>query len=237
MKKIISLAFIKSLPVMAGYLVLGFGFGILLQEAHYGVIWALCMGVFIYAGAMQYVAVGLLSSSASLITAALTTLMVNARHLFYGITMAEHYKGSGRFKPYLMFGLTDETYALVCSGKAPENVDFHKYSFFLTLFNHCYWITGGAIGVIAGTMLPINFAGVDFVMTALFITVFIDQWRSNKEHFSALAGVISSVVCLVFFGADSFLIPSMIFICILLCAGRGIIEGKKAKCEEEGEKQ
>ena len=185
-----------------------------------------------YAGAMQYVSVDLLASGASLISAALTTLLVNARHLFYGITLIEPYKNAGKFKPYMIFGLTDETYSLVCSGKSPEGTDFHKYAFFLTLFNHIYWIMGGVLGALTGALVNINFKGVDFAMTALFVTVFVEQWRSTKNHIPALIGIICSLVCLIIFGADGFLIPSMIAISTLLIAGKPLIERKE---EQQGE--
>lgn len=229
MKKTITSAFIKSLPVFAGYLFLGFGFGILLEKGGYGLIWAIAMCVTIFGGSMQYVAVTLLTAHASLLTAAITTLLVNARYMFYGISMIEHYKGSGLLKPYLMFSITDETYSILCTGECPEGVDFHKYSFCLSLFNHIYWILGGSLGVIAGTVIKFNSTGVEFAMTALFITVFLEQWKSSKNHFSSLVGIIASVLCLLVFGGESFLIPSMIFILILLLAG------KKFAGEEEAE--
>lgn len=229
MKKTITSAFVKSLPVFAGYLFLGFGFGILLQKGGYGLVWALAMCVTIFGGSMQYVAVGLMTSHASLLTAAITTLLVNARYLFYGISMIEHYKGSGLLKPYLMFSITDETYSILCSGKCPEGVDFHKYSFCLSLFNHIYWILGGALGVIAGTVIKFNSTGVEFAMTALFITVFLEQWKTSENHFSSIVGIVSSLFCLIVFGSESFLIPSMIVILIVLLAGKKFIR------DEEGE--
>lgn len=226
MKKILKASFINSLPVMAGYLVLGFGFGIISQKNGYGILWVLAMSIFIYAGSMQYVAVSLLSSGAGLISAALTTLMVNARHLFYGISMIEPYKKAGKLKPYLIFSLTDETYSLVCGGKAPEGIDFHKYSFFVSAFNQLYWITGSALGALAGSVLRFNTAGVEYAMTALFITVFVDQWKSTKNHIPAIVGAASSVICLIIFGKDRFLIPSMLLIGIILSAGRKFIDAK-----------
>ncbi len=217
MKKTIKYAFIKSLPVMAGYIVLGIGFGIISEKNGYGILWALAMSVFIYAGSMQYVTVSLLSSGANLLAVALTTLMVNARHLFYGISMLEPYKNSGKYKPYLIFGLTDETYSLVCRNDVPENINFHQYSFWLTLFNQSYWIIGSVIGATLGSIIKFNTAGVEFAMTALFITVFVEQWRSTKNHIPALIGLFSSIICLIIFGKDNFLIPSMILISIILC--------------------
>lgn len=229
MKKTIQAAFVKTLPVMAGYLVLGFGFGILAEKSGYGVLYAVLMSTCIYAGSMQYVAVSLLTSGASLITAALTTLMVNARHLFYGISMIEPYAKAGKRKPYLIFALTDETYSLVCTGRAPEGVDFHRFAFFVSLFDQCYWVLGSLLGAVAGALIPWDFAGVEFVMTALFITVFVEQWKSTKNHFPALVGVACSVLCLILFGADRFLIPAMIAISLTLALGKRFAQGKEGE--------
>lgn len=213
------IALIDSLPVMTGYVFLGFGFGIIMQQSGFGLIWALAMSLFIYAGSMQYVGVSLLTGGASLITAAMTTLLVNARHLFYGISMVESYKGTGKKKPYLIFGLTDETYSLVSREKLPEGIDKILYFFLVSLFDQCYWVTGTLLGSLAGK-LPINFDGIDFALTALFVTIFVEQWLSNPNHFPAIVGVAATTVCLLVFGADVFLIPSMILIAGILTLGR-----------------
>lgn len=223
----IKYAFKQSLPVMAGYLVLGMGFGILLESKGYGVWWAFLMSVFIYAGSMQYVAVDLLAGGASLISAALMTLMVNARHLFYGISMIDRYKETGAKKPYLVFSLTDETYSLVCSGEVPEGVEKKKYFFWVSLMDQFYWVVGSVIGALIGSLITFNTNGIDFSMTALFIVVFIEQWKGTSDHLSAVIGVAASVICLMIFGSDSFLIPSMIVIIVLLTALRKILDRKK----------
>lgn len=214
----------RSLPVMAGYVVLGAGFGILLESKGYGVLWAFLMSVFIYAGSMQYVAIDLLAGGASLIASGVMTLMVNARHLFYGISMIDRYKETGKYKPYLIFALTDETYSLVCSGEVPEGVDEKKYYFLLSLMNQCYWIIGSIAGSLIGSLLEFNTAGIDFSMTALFLVVFTDQWRSTKNHISAVTGVAASAVCLLIFGPENFIIPSMAAITILLTILRKTLE-------------
>lgn len=157
---------------MAGYIVLGLGFGVLLQSKGYGAGWALVMSGLIYAGSMQYVAIDLLAGGASLISAAIMTLMVNARHLFYGISMLERYKDTGAAKPYLIFALTDETYSVVCSGGVPEGVDRKKYYFWVSLLNQLYWIAGGVAGALLGSVLPFDTTGIDFSMTALFLVVY-----------------------------------------------------------------
>lgn len=211
---------------MAGYLVLGMGFGILLEAKGYGVWWAFFMSLFIYAGSMQYVAVDLLAGGASLFSTALMTLMVNARHLFYGISMIDRYKEAGAKKPYLVFALTDETYSLVCSGDVPEGVDKNWYFFFVSLFNQSYWIIGSVAGSLIGSLLTFNTAGIEFSMTALFVVVFIEQWKGTDNHISALIGIGASLACLLVFGAESFLIPSMLTITIALTVLRGRLDSK-----------
>ena len=225
-KNLVKTAFIKSLPVMAGYVVLAIGFGILMKEAGYGLFLSFLMSFTVYAGSMQFVAVSLLSSGASLISAALTTLMVNARHLFYGVSMIDKYKNAGKKKPYLIFALTDETYSLLCGDDYPEGEDKHWYSFFVSLFNQCYWVIGSIIGSILGSLITFNTAGIDFSMTALFVTVFVEQWLTSKNHLPAITGLICSAGCLMIFGPDSFLIPTMISITILLALCKNIMDIK-----------
>ena len=216
--QIIKQAFQKSLPVMAGYLVLGMGFGILLRSAGYGVLWAFAMSLFIYAGSMQYVGVGMIAGGASVIATILTTFMVNARHLFYSISMVDRYKGAGKYKPYLIFALTDETYSLLCDGQPPDD---HRYRFFVSLFDHSYWVTGSVLGSLIGSVLPFSTAGIEFSMTALFIASFTGQWLTSADHVPALTGLISSAVCLVLFGPGRFLIPAMLCITLVLTVYRG----------------
>lgn len=221
---VIKAAFLKSLPVMAGYIVLGIGFGILLKKAGYGLFWAFLMSFTIYAGSMQYVGVSLLTSGASLLSTALTTLVVNARHLFYGVSMIDKYKDAGGKKPYLIFALTDETYSLLCTGEYPEDADKNRYYFWVSLFNQSYWILGSVLGSILGTLIAFNTAGIEFSMTALFVTVFVEQWLSTKNHLPAIAGLTCSIVCLFLFGADSFLIPAMMSITIVLLLCRKVMD-------------
>ena len=223
--------FIASVPVMAGYIVLGAGFGIVLETKGLGLIWAVAMSVFIYAGSMQYVAIELITGGASLITTALTTLMVNARHLFYGISMVDKYKGAGKKKPYLIFALTDETYSLVCSDESVKDVN-NKYLYYFTvsLLNQIYWITGTVIGSLSGRMINFSTEGIDFALTALFVTIFTEQWISEKNHGPAIAGLASSILCLVVFGKDNFLIPAMCCIVAVL----GFMRKMQGKAECDG---
>ena len=216
MKQTVKNAFFKSLPVMAGYVVLGIGFGILLKRAGYGLFWSFLMSLTIYAGSMQYVAVSLLTSGASLITVALTTLMVNARHLFYGLSMIGKYQDAGKKKAYMIFSLTDETYSLLCGDDAPEQVDLHWYQFFVSLFDQSYWIVGCVIGSLLGTLFTFDTAGIDFSMTALFVTVFVEQWLTTRNHWPAVIGLLVSIACVAIFGAGNFLIPAMITITLVL---------------------
>lgn len=221
MEKVVKKAFLATIPVMAGYVVLGIGFGMLLQTRGYGVLWALAMSIFIFAGSMQYVAIDLLTGGVSLITAALTTLAVNARHLFYGISMVDKYKMQSEksfpLKKYFLFWtLTDETYSLVCSDEPEKSGNPSAYYVYVSIFDYAYWVTGSVLGSLLGEVLPFSTEGIDFSLTALFLTVFVEQWLTTKNHLAAVVGVASSVVCLLLFGSDKFLIPAMVLIATAL---------------------
>ncbi len=209
-------AFVKSVPVLAGYLVLGAGFGILMRNAGYGVLWTAAMSVFIYAGSMQFVGVGLIAGGASVLNTILTTVMVNARHLFYSVSMIDVYKNAGKYRPYSIFALTDETYSLLCDGAAPEGTDPDAYRFLVSLFNHCYWIAGSVLGSLLGAVLPFPTTGIEFSMTALFIASLTEQWLTAKDHLPALTGLGCTLLSLVLFGRDRFLIPAMLLITLVL---------------------
>ncbi len=223
-KEVIKAAFPLTIPVMAGYLFLGMGFGILLQEKGYSAWWAILISVFIYAGSMQYVAVGLLSGGSSILAAALMTLMVNARHLFYGISMIEKYKQTGWKKPLLIHTLTDETYSVVVTKNAPQGVDPGWFYLTISLLNQIYWIIGSAVGGLLGEWLPFDSTGIDFAMTALFLIIFVDQWRESKNHVAAILGVGISVVSLLVFGADKFVIPAIVVMVLALSLLRKKLE-------------
>ena len=190
-------AFLKSLPVMAGYVVLGMGFGILLRAAGYGPLWALAMSLLIYAGSMQYVGVGLIAGGASV----------------------ERYRGAGVFKPYLVFALTDETYSLLCDGTEEERR--HVFCFLVSLLNHLYWVAGSVAGSLLGQVLPFGTEGIEFSMTALFVASLTEQWMTHRDHVPALTGLGASVMCLVLFGPDRFLVPAMVSITLVLMILRG----------------
>ena len=224
-KQALRTVLLDTLPVMTGYIFLGIGFGILMDQNGYGVLWSFCMGLFVYAGSAQYLAVSLLASHTSLLSTAIATLLINARHIFYGISMADTYRTFGKEKPYLIFTLTDETYSLVTQKQPPEGMSRRRYCFLVSLMDHIYWITGCVLGGLIGKVMPFSFEGVEFVLTALFVTMFVEQWLSSKNHFPAVVGVMSTVVCLLLFGSSLFLIPSMVLIAILLTVsgktGRG----------------
>lgn len=218
-KHTVKSAFLSTIPVMTGYLFLGAGFGIILQQNGYGLLWSIAMSTFIYAGSMQFVGVELLTGGAGILATAMTTLMVNARHLFYGISMVDAYKHAGKKKAYMIFALSDETYSLASRPVLPDGVERIPYCFLVSLFDQLYWIAGSALGTLLGT-LPLDFTGIDFALTALFVTIFMEQWLSTKNHLPALIGLVSAVVCLVLFGADNFLIPTMLLIAAVLVMTR-----------------
>ena len=214
-------AFLATLPVLAGYGSLGIGFGILLGTKGYGPLWSFFIGLTVYAGAMQYVLVDLLAGGVGLITTALTTLMVNARHLFYGISLIDKYEEKGLKKLYLIHGLTDETYSLVCSDSYAESCgDPKRYYLLLTLLDHIYWTAGCTVGGLLGSVITFDTEGIDFALTALFVTILVEQWQGNPDKRPALIGIGSSVICLLLFGKDAFLIPSMALIVMGLTALR-----------------
>ena len=220
-KKAMRTVFLDTVPVLIGYLFLGAGFGILLAEqTGKGVVWALCMAVCMLAGSGQYLAVSLLATNASLISTVISTLLVNARHVFYGISLLDTYNDAGKKKPYMIFSLTDETYSLVTQNEPPEGMSRHAYCFWVSLLDHCYWVAGCVLGNLAGSYIPINFEGVEFVLTALFVTMFVEQWLSHKNHLPAMIGVVVTAVCLAVFGSEIFLIPSMVLIAVLLTISR-----------------
>lgn len=210
MVKNMKAAFKASVPVMMGYIVLGIAFGMLLESKGYNWIYALLMSVFIYAGSMQFVAINLLATGASLLNAAVMTLLINARHLVYGLSMIKKFENMGALKPYMIFSLTDETYSLLVGSETPEGCDEKYYLFFIALFDHCYWVLGSLAGALLGTLLTINTTGLDFAMTALFVVIVLEQFLTSKKHIYTYLGFGMSIVCLIIFGSDAFIIPSMI---------------------------
>ena len=234
--KALKAAFPYTLPVMTGYLFLGMAFGILLNSKGYHFGWALLMSVFIYAGSMQYVAINLLTMAFNPLNAFIMTLMVNARHLFYGLALLGKYSVVGRKKPYLIFGLTDETFSILCATDPPQGVDRGWFMFFVTLLNQSYWIIACAAGGILGSMVSFNTKGIDFVMTALYVVIFLEQWKSQKQHAPALIGIGATIMCLLVFGPDQFIIPSMALIIALFSLFRKPLENLESGAKVEAVK-
>ncbi len=209
-RKTIRFAFLSSLPVMAGYIVLGIGFGVLLADKGYSFWWALLMSLTIYGGSMQFIGISLLTSGASLVSTVLMTLMVHARHIFYGISMLEKYRKLEHGRAYCIFALTDETYSLVCEPQLPEGVGYTPYCILVSALDQVYWLAGSLIGALLGNALPFDSTGIDFSMTALFVVIFVEQWEAAADHRPALLGLGISALCLLAFGPSRFLIPAML---------------------------
>ena len=225
-KNVFKKALTACLPVISSFIVIGIGFGVVVQSRGYGALWAGAMSLFIYAGSMQFVALELIGSGASLLTAAITTVMVNLRHVFYGLSMVDKYKITGAFKPYLIYALSDETYSLVCN--PPQLLPGEQRYFYLlvTAMDQSCWVLGSILGGLLGAALPFSTQGIDFALTALFVSVVAEQWLSTKEHTPALLGLGLSLLCLLLFGADQFLLPAMVLILLGLSLYR---RGKGAK--------
>lgn len=227
--KALRAAFPQTIPVLAGYAFLGMAFGIYINSAGFPFWYPMIMSVAIYAGSMQFVAVGLMLMKFDPVGAFMLTLMVNARHLFYGLSMLEKLRGTGKKGLYIIFGMTDETFTINYAATPPSGVDRSWFYFFITLLDHLYWITASTVGGIAGSFIPFDTTGIDFVMTALFMAILVDQWCSQKCHAPAVTGVAASVICLTLFGADNFIIPAMLLILLGLTLSRRRLE-KEAAC-------
>lgn len=218
----IRFAFTQTVPVLLGYIFLGIAFGLLLQDAGYSFWWAFFCSLFIYAGSMQFVLVTLLTGSVSLIYAAVMTLFINGRHIFYGLSFIEKFRKMGTIYPYMIFSLTDETYSVLCSLKVPDKMNEKRVSFFIALFDHSYWITGSVLGAVIGELITFDTTGVDFSMTALFVVIVLNQWMESREHRPALIGAVIGIICLLLFGADKFLLPALTITALALLGGRKV---------------
>ena len=223
MRQTVRFAFYKTIPVLLGYLFLGLAFGLLLQEAGYSFWWALLSSGIVYAGSIQFVLVEFLSGGTGLLTVAVMTLLINSRHAFYGLSFVGKFRKMKTY-PYMIFSLTDETYSLLCSLKVPEGIDEKKAMFLIALFDQLYWVTGSVLGAALGQVLPFDMTGIDFAMTALFVTIFVDQWREAKSHLPAIVGLCSAAVCLLIFGGSNFILPSLIITVGILMALKGRLE-------------
>lgn len=228
-RKTLSAAFPTTVPVLMGYLAIGLAFGLMLQSAGYGVGWAFLMSLTIYAGSGQYLGVSLLATGADLPQVAFLTLMINFRHLVYGLSMLEKFRGMGRRKLYMIFSLTDETYALLSSAKAPEGVDEHDFYFTIAWMNHTYWIAGSVLGSVLGAALGFDTTGVDFAMTALFLVIAVGQWKAAGSHLPALLGAAATLASLLAVGKDDMLLPALGIIVLVLTLMRSNLEPDAAK--------
>ncbi len=221
--------FPQTVPVMAGYLSLGMAYGVLMQQAGYHPLWALASSVFIYAGTAQFLSVSLLAAGADLMQTGILILALNFRHFFYGISMITRYRGTGKWKPYLIFALTDETYAILSTNEPVEGMAKKEYYAMVSILDQIYWVTGSVAGAIAGQFIPFNTTGLDFAMTALFAVLFVEQWKAHSNHLPAMLGLLITMIALLVLGPDNFLIPALFAISILLL----LMKGKLG--EEEGE--
>ena len=205
-------AFPHTIPVMTGFVFLGLAYGILMSSKGYGWPWILLMSCLLYAGSLQFVGVSLLTGAFNPLYALAMALVINARHLFYGISMLEKYSGAGKLKPYLIFGLCDETFSILCSVEAPPQVEKHLFMLAVTLLHQGYWVLGGLAGGLIGPLLTFDTRGIDFVMTAFFVVIFINQWQRQKNRIPALSGLAVTAVSLLVCGAENFIIPAMVAI-------------------------
>lgn len=213
-------AFPYTIPVLTGYLFIGFAFGVMFQEKGYNFLWAGLMSLTVYAGSAQYLAVNFFAPGVSLIQVIFLEFILNVRHIFYGLSMLERFGKAGRKRLYMIFSLTDETYSLYCLIRIPKGVDESEFLFFLAALNQSYWIAGSILGALAGSAMPFDTSGIEFAMTALFVVIFTEQWLTEKDHIPACIGIGCSVICLFVFGSSNFILPSMICIMILLMANR-----------------
>lgn len=229
-RKTLSAAFPYTIPVLMGYLAIGIVFGWMMSGIGYTPLWSAAMSLTIYAGSGQYLGVTLLDTAAPLLNIAFLTFILNFRHLVYGLSLLEKFRGMGIRKLYMIFALTDETYALLAGVQPPEGVDEKGFYFSIALLDHIYWIAGSIIGAVAGSLITISTEGIDFAMTALFIVIAVDQWKSNKGHFPAFLGAIGTLICLLIFGPDGgrFLIPALVILVAGLLIARPRLESADA---------
>ena len=217
-------AFPATVPILAGFLFLGITYGIYAHTLGFNFLYPLFMSLTIFAGSMEFVTVNLLLGSFDPFSAFLMALMINERHLFYGIAMLDKFKGTGFKKVYLIYGMCDETFSINCTADIPENIDKGDYMLFVTLLNQLYWVAGATLGGLFGSFLTFDTKGLDFVMTAMFVVIFTEQWMKDEKHLPAFAGLALSVFCLVLFGANDFILPSMLSILAFLTLTRRVLD-------------
>jgi 4-azaleucine resistance transporter AzlC len=219
-KKALKAAFPYTIPIFAGFWFLGLAYGIYMNVSGFSFVYPMVMSLIIFGGSLEFVAVEMLLSPFAPVQTLIMTLLIQARHLFYGISMLDKFKHMGWKKFYLIFGMCDETFSINYTAHIPEDVDRGWFMFFVTLLNHFYWVSGATIGGLVGSLIHFHTDGISFVMTSMFVVIFMEQWRKEKHHVSAYIGLGVAALCLVLFGADSFLIPTMIVIIVFLAALR-----------------
>ena len=224
LKRAFTAAFPHTIPIFAGFWFLGLTYGIYMHVSGFSFWYPMLMSLTIFAGSVEFVAVGLLSGSFHPLQALIMTVMINARHLFYGISMLDKFRGTGLKKLYLIFGLCDESFSINYTAEIPPDVDRGWFMFFVTLLNHFYWFSGATLGGIFGSLISFNTEGLDFVMTAMFVVIFLEQWLKEERHVSALVGIGLSLLCLIVFGADQFLLPAMGAMLVVLTVLRAPLE-------------
>ena len=233
-RKAFRAAFPYTIPIFAGFWFLGLTYGIYMNVSGFSFLYPMIMSLTIFAGSVEFVAVSMLLGAFAPLQSLVMTLMINARHLFYGISMLDKFRGLGLKKLYLIFGMCDESFSINYTASIPEDVDAGWFMFFVTLLNQIYWFTGSTLGGIFGSLIHFNTEGLDFVMTAMFVVIFMEQWLKDRRHESALLGLGLSLFCLLIFGADNFIIPSMITILAALTAVRGPLTRAQTPAEEGG---
>lgn len=226
-KQAFKAAFPKTLPILAGFSFLGIAYGILMSSKGYGILWCFLMSAIAFCGSMQFVAITLLTTAFHPLQAFLLSLMVNARHLFYGLSMIKRYHGMGKIKGFLIYVLCDETFSIVSSVNIEEGINKKKFYFFVSLLDYLYWIIGSCIGALLGHLLRLNFEGLDFVLTALFVVILLEQLYEKKNRIPAVIGILCTIVCLLLFGQEYFILPSMLLILVTLLTLKRPLEHKK----------
>lgn len=216
-----------TLPICIGFLFVGISYGFMMHSLGFSFVYPMLMSLLVFAGSVEFIAANLLVSAFNPIYVFLLTIMVNARHIFYGISMLEKYRGTGWKKFYLIFGLCDESFTINCTSTPPEDVDEHWFMFFVTLMNHFYWVFGATLGGLLGYLIDINTEGIEFVLTALFVSMFVEQWCNTKNHLPAIIGVLCSAVAVMIFGGQAFMPPAMIGIVVCFTITRQL-ERRKA---------
>ena len=222
--KALKTAFPYTLPILAGFLFLGMAYGIYMNVSGFSFVYPMVTSLVVYGGSLEFVTASMLLSPYAPVQVFTMALLIQARHIFYGVSMLDKFKGLGWKKYYLIFGLCDETFSITCTADIPRDVDRGWFMFFVTLLNQIYWVSGATIGGLVGSLLTFDTGGISFVMTAMFVVIFLEQWLKEERHHASCIGILASVLCLLIFGPDSFMLPTMAAIIVLLALLRDVIE-------------